>query len=44
MKWICKTEEETLDLKYKLPGIVFLKKMPVILIVIILCNFLTKCS
>ena len=20
MKWICKTEEETLDLKYKLPG------------------------
>ena len=43
MKWICKTEEETLDLKYKLPGTVFLKKMSVILIVIILCNFLTKC-
>ena len=34
MKWICKTEEETLDLKYKLPGTVFLKKMSVILIVI----------
>ena len=30
MKWICKTEEETLDLKYKLPGTVFLKKMSVI--------------
>ena len=24
MKWICKTEEETLDLKYKLPGTVLL--------------------
>ena len=44
MKWICKTEEETQDLKYKLPATVFLKKMSVILIVIILCNFLTKCS
>ena len=26
MKWICKTEEETLDLKYKLPGTVFFKE------------------